>query len=214
MSQITILGVTGFVGQHLVKKALDSRYSIKALARNPSKLNITSDRLQIVEGDYFDPEHLDRVLEGSIAVVSAIGPPLKQRTTREDADNYINAMMHLLGKLEKNGPSRIINISGAGMKLKEEKLPFPRKFMRFVMGTIAPQVKVVKETEMELLANSKLEWTSVRPPMIAEHVKGSLKTAESAFVGMKVDVEQLVAFLLDELDEKKWVGKAMTIATK
>lgn len=46
--RIGVTGATGFIGQHLIRQALDMGYKVRAMARSPAKLNgLTHDNLEI-----------------------------------------------------------------------------------------------------------------------------------------------------------------------
>jgi uncharacterized protein len=48
---IVLLGATGQLGQAILKQALEKGHSVKALVRNPAKLDLQHDRLEIVQAD-------------------------------------------------------------------------------------------------------------------------------------------------------------------
>jgi uncharacterized protein YbjT (DUF2867 family) len=80
-TQITVLGATGKVGSIVVRRALARGIRVVALVRDPARLPadlITSGRaatsdLTVVQGDLDEPAAMRTALEGSSAVVSAVG---------------------------------------------------------------------------------------------------------------------------------------------
>jgi len=213
MEKLTILGATGFVGQTLVKKALEEGYFVKVLVRDKSKLGISDSNIEIIEGDYFDKDKISKALAGSDAVLSTVGPPMKGKITSKDVIDYLTSFEHLISQMLENNQKRFVNISGAGIKLKMEKLPIERKLMRIILKIAAPKVVSIKDGELNLLEKSDLDWTSIRPPMITKIDSGQFIANENLFLGTKVDVNQLVDFMITEIEREKWNKKAVVVAT-
>lgn len=209
--QITIFGATGFVGKHLVKLALKRGYQVKALVRSKEKLGELSQKIEIIEGDYFDYNLIDQALEGSSFVLSTVGPPLKVKNIK--ASDYHNALKYLVKRIEEKGIKKFINITGAGIIYPGEQLPFGRKILRLLLKLMAKQMIEVKDGELNILFNSKINFVSVRPPMIKE-LEGDYKTDANAFVGMGVGVDQICNFMLDNIDLELWNRKAPLIGNK
>jgi len=113
----------------------------------------------------------------------------------------------------ENNQKRFINISGAGIKLKMEQLPIERKLMRIILKIAAPKVVSIKDGELNLLEKSDLDWTNIRPPMITKIDSGQFIANENLFLGTKVDVNQLVDFMITEIEREKWNKKAVVVAT-
>ena len=63
MKSILITGATGFVGWHVALKLLDRGCGVRALARDPKRLQ-ELDGVEAVQGDLRDPESLRRAVEG------------------------------------------------------------------------------------------------------------------------------------------------------
>lgn len=62
--QILVTGATGFVGGALVPALLDRGYAVRALSRDRSKaIERLDSRVDVVEGDIFEPDSLEGVFE-------------------------------------------------------------------------------------------------------------------------------------------------------
>jgi len=66
--KVAVLGSTGFVGTLLIQKALKEGHQVRALARSPEKLGDLKDKVEIVQGDMFDPAVLQTLVQGVDAV--------------------------------------------------------------------------------------------------------------------------------------------------
>lgn len=71
---LTVLGASGATGHELTRQALERGHTVTAIARDPSRINITgSDRLKRVTGDVRDPQSIGAALAGSTTILSGLG---------------------------------------------------------------------------------------------------------------------------------------------
>lgn len=210
--KIAVFGATGLLGKHIVKEALAKGVDVKALVRTPGKLGDLESQVELIQGDYFNPRDQAKTLEGVDMVVSTIGPP-PVRKGSPSADKYGNAMRSLVEAMKVKGLTRIVNVAGASATIPGEKITLSRHLMRLMMRFMVPVITPAKELELTVLRASGLEHTTMRPPVIAEGVKGKLKSSSSDPQGMKVDAAQLATFMLDVLEQPEWHGKLPFVAT-
>lgn len=79
--QVTILGITGPVGAHAAKKALEHGHNVFVLVRRgviavPESVKRHANairQLNVIEGDATNLEHLREATEGSDAILSFLG---------------------------------------------------------------------------------------------------------------------------------------------
>ena len=123
------LGATGFVGKVLIKKAIDAGYQVKALARNPEKLEEIKNKIEIITGSVFEPLSVEAAIKGVEVVLSTIGPP--QRNPGNSLQ-YEKAMKNIVTAMDKYGIKRYIHIGGAAHQGGENEVwNFSRKFLDF-----------------------------------------------------------------------------------
>ena len=79
--QITVSGATGGIGRHVVDQALADGHDVVAYVRTPDKLGRYTPRLRVVVGELSDPAAIQQAVQGSRAVISALGPSLKRGAT-------------------------------------------------------------------------------------------------------------------------------------
>jgi putative NADH-flavin reductase len=210
--KITILGSTGFVGKVLIKKAIAAGYQVKTLARNPDKLEEIKDKIEIIKGSVFEPLEIDAAIEGAEVVLSTIGPPTSKPC---DPYQYEKAMKDIVRVMDKHGIKRYIHLGGAGHRGGEnETWNFSRKFLRLFLTLFGKQILVAKHLEWEVLKSSDLDWTLIRPPRIAnEAASGSISVDEKNLKNLKVSVEDLTDFILQQISSKEWIRKAPLISS-
>ena len=75
MTQQTFLvfGATGQTGQHFVSQVLTQGYRVRAVARHPAKLAMTSPDLEVHQATIDDIPDLDELVEGVDFVISMLG---------------------------------------------------------------------------------------------------------------------------------------------
>ena len=72
--KLAIFGATGLCGKNLVEVSVNEGYAVKALVRNPAKLDdIKHEKLQVVKSDIFDVDFVAKELEGCDAILSCLG---------------------------------------------------------------------------------------------------------------------------------------------
>ena len=211
--RITVLGATGLVGQQLVTEALARNFEVTVLVRTPDKVNALPASVNVVLGDYFDPQALAIAVEGSSAVLSTIGPPTTRNSPLKPED-FHQAMMGLITVLESKGITRFIHLASTGTRFKNEPINFKRKLLRMTLSLVAPRVIPSKELELNALVQSSLDWTSIRPPLIDNDVKGDFHADSAVTQGWRVNTRQLCTFMLDQMASRKWIRKAPFVGTR
>ena len=213
--KIAVFGGSGTVGLRLLQVALERGFEVKALVRTPEKLGELQDKIEIIKGDYFDKEMILKTIGDTTAILSTLGPPLGRNHSVKPED-YGNAMQNLIQCMKEVGISRLISLSSMTTSYKEEPITLPRKLFRAFFSIIAPVMIPGKEKELEVLMNSDINWTNLRPPVITDNVKGELHANEykSMEMGWKVNTDQLVNFMLDSIHSETWVKKAPFVVTK
>jgi putative NADH-flavin reductase len=210
--KVAILGSTGVVGKILIHKAVADGYQVKTLARNPEKLEDISDKIEIIQGSVFDPSAVEATIDGTEAVLSTIGPPQRNPGNPE---LYEKAMKDIVRIMDNHGIKRYIHIGGAAHQGGENEVwNFNRKFLRLFLNLFGKQILVAKHLEWEVLKSSDLDWTLIRPPRIAnEAASGSISIDEKNLKNLKVSVEELTDFILQQISSKEWIRKAPLISS-
>jgi putative NADH-flavin reductase len=212
--KIAILGSTGFLGKVLLKKALDKGYQVKTLVRNPEKLGEFKNRVEFIQGNIFNADDIEKTVSETEAVISTVGPPQRNPGNPE---LYKKAMEDLVAILEKRNIMRLIHIGGAAhLGGENENWTLGRRFLRFFLNTLSKPILVAKHLEWEVLKKSKLEWTLVRPPRIADGESKSKKLTadEKNLASLQINVEDLSIFLLEQITSDTWIRKAPLVSNE
>jgi putative NADH-flavin reductase len=203
---IAMLGATGMVGGFIVQEALAQGYDIRALARTPRKLETLKDRITIVEGDAQDLLAINVLLQGSDIVISALGP------TKADGDASktisTTATGHIIQLMPEHNIKRYILVSGAAVDIPGDERNLTgwliQKMARLVFYSVAKD----KQAEYQLLADSAIQWTLVRCPLIKDkpfenEPKASLVTPSS----FSLRAGDLARFVIEQIRSEEFINK-------
>jgi putative NADH-flavin reductase len=199
--KIAVLGVTGRTGRLVAQSALDRGYAVRGLARDPKKLDLRHERLAVIEGDAHDPNAVRRLLEGSNAVVSALGP-------NGDAANVCSTATKLVLKaMQETGIRRYVVVSGAGLDFPGDRKKFGDKLVGKMIRFFQPATVADKEAELQVLLGAPgIDWVLARPPRLVDGpARGSVRVSTDRPQSVKISRQDLASFLLDQIDSKAYI---------
>jgi uncharacterized protein YbjT (DUF2867 family) len=201
---VAILGATGRTGRELIAQGKARGLKLKALARDPSRLNGLD--VEVVKGDVQDEAALTRLFTGVDAVLSGLGPATPFKNGIQSA-----GMPAIIAAMKTCGVKRYVAVTSAAAVLPGEK---PGALVRgaFALSRVLlPGYVRDKRAEVDALVSADLEWTLVRVP--GALVDGTGRDVEISLDwprGMPVAAQrQAVArVMLDAVVEKKWIRQA------
>jgi len=202
--EITIFGASGGIGRLLVEQALDAGYMVKAYVRNPSKLELTHQNLEIIKGELSDFENIRTAIAGVDAVISTLGPPLKR--------NYkgwaiLDAHINIVKAMEMEGVNRFITIATPSVNFRWDISSITTKMPTVMAKLLFP--KAYKEIVMvgNVVSDSSLDWTIVR--IIAPNNKpltGSVKvTFGETKIKWGISRADVAAYLLLQVEDAQQI---------
>lgn len=197
---ITIFGATGGVGAHLVQLALAKGHEVTAVARDPVKVTLRHDRLQVVRGDILDRASVEQAVSGAEAVFSSVGP-----RRRKDGPVCGPGTAHILAAMRASGVRRFVAVSAAPVPDHDagEKPLYRltvRKLLRAILKDLYTDLAVMEGEARR----SDLDWTIVRPPRLTDKpATGTYRTALGRNIpgGYLISRADLAAEMLRTLDD-------------
>ncbi|MGK7954969.1 MAG: NAD(P)-dependent oxidoreductase [Crocosphaera sp.] len=159
--KLVVFGATGNIGQQVVKQALEQGHEVTAFARNPLKLDIKHSKLTLFQGDVMESARVEQALQGQEIVVCTLGSgkKLSGMVRSQGTQNIISAM-------KRCGIQRLICQSTLGVGESWGSLNFYWKYIMF--GFILRNVFADHQRQEEMVKNSGLEWTIIRPGAFLE----------------------------------------------
>lgn len=206
---ITVLGATGRTGTPLVAELLRRGHTITALVRDPAKLGPVAARIRVVTGDSTDPEALRRALDGTEAVLSALGP------TSKEPDLHTRTAQALITVMPTRGVRRFVGISGAGIDVPGDRKGTRDKIISRLIQRLGGAMAADKRGEYQTLAASDLDWTLVRPPRLVDGPATERITHDAHTPGRSSSIRRsdLAEFLADVLDQHLYPQQAPFVST-
>jgi uncharacterized protein YbjT (DUF2867 family) len=225
--KLTIIAATGGVGRQVLRQALDAGHEVTAVARNPANLphDLPAGAVRIVTADLARPaaQVLESAVAGTDAVLSALGPH-----NNSDAGIAAPGTAAIITAMRAAGVARIVAISASPVATTASPgRPDPPKhdpgdgfLMRHVGTRIAKTLfgKVYDDlARMEdLLRDSGLDWTILRPPQLTgKPLTGRYRTAYGHNIrgGRSIPRADVAHCMLAVLVEPGTIGQVIGIAT-
>jgi putative NADH-flavin reductase len=155
---ILLFGATGGTGREVLLQALEQGHNITAVVRNPSKISIQSDRLNVIEGDVLTSS-LELAFAGQNAVICCLGAPANKAgiLRSEGTKNIVNAM-------KKANVNRLICQTSLGFDDSKEVLKCTSFFFKnIIVPFILKSTFREHSLQEKEIRESNLNWTIVRP---------------------------------------------------
>ena len=109
---IPVLGATGGSGQHFVREGLAAGHTLRALVRNPDKLD---EKFQSMENfnlvpntDIFSADNLEKAFKGADAVVSCLGCRPNMMPWGADITLYSESIKAIVEAMRRTNVTRLV----------------------------------------------------------------------------------------------------------
>lgn len=219
--KLTIFAATGGIGRQAFDQAVAAGHDVTAVVRNPGKL---AGQARIVRADLAapDPAVLEAAVDGADAVLSGLGP-----RSMSEAGIASAGTRAIVAAMQAAGTRRIVVVSAAPIStVPSPARPNPPKhdpgdgfFMRHVFSHVAKTAFRKHYADLalmeDILADSGLDWTLVRPPRLTDKpLTGSYRTAlgrniRGGFLVSRADVAHLMLRVVEQPETiKQTVGVA------
>jgi nucleoside-diphosphate-sugar epimerase len=210
--KVTVFGGTGKIGLHVVRRLLAVGHDVTALVRSPGKMTITDDRLELVVAELDDTVAVRDAIAGADAVISALGPaidPFLRSGPLTEATRTIVAAMH------ESGVRRLIALATVSVPDPRDRPGLLDRVVPVAIGLLIPGALREVQGMSEVIATSGLDWTIARiTAPIDIPTNGTLRVGFLGRdrVGSPMARTDIVAFLVDQLVDDRYVGAAPAIS--
>jgi len=211
--RILLLGATGRTGRLVLDETLERGHPVTALVRDAGRLGATA--ATVVEGNPYEPGEIARAIEGCDAVLSALNVsrnsdnPLS--SLRAPRDLMSRSVGHALDAMSKHGVRRIAVISSIGIGDSKPRMP---AIVRGIMAlTNIRHAMRDHERQEQLLRDSDLDWTIVRPALLHDGDPGELRVATTLAepIGGKTSRRTVARFLVQVIEDSSYIHQAPSI---
>jgi putative NADH-flavin reductase len=219
--KLTIFAATGGIGRQALEQAIAAGHEVTAVVRNPNKL---SREVRIVTADLAapDPAALESSVAGADAVLSGLGPRSLSEAgiTSRGTEAIVQAM-------KATNVRRIVVVSAAPISTvpspghpKPPKRDLGEGF--FMRNLLSPLIKTILRKHYadlalmeDILRDSGLDWTIVRPPRLTDKpLTGTYRTAygQNLRRGLFISRADVADLMLRVLKQPETIKQAIGIA--
>lgn len=208
--KIALIGATGTIGSRIAQEALRRGHEVTAISRNPEKVGLEHEQLNMHKADIMDPSSLEEAVKGHDAVISAFGPLFGRE------EELVAAARTIVEGTRRGGIRRLLIVGGAGSLLTDDGVPlmetssFPEE-IRTLARAHADAYDIYKEAD--------LDWTYVSPAAVIEPGKrtGNFRIGMDRVVTdesgeSRISAEDYAVAMLDELEDPQFIRARFTVA--
>ena len=219
--KLTIFAATGGIGRQALEQAVAAGHDVTAVVRNPKTL---TGKVRSVTADLAAPDlaALKSAVEGADAVLSGLGP-----RRMSEAGIASRGTRAIVLAMKATGARRIVVVSAAPIStVASPGRPNPPKqdpgegfFMRNLLG---PMIKTILRKHYadlalmeDILRDSGLDWTVVRPPRLTNKpLTGKYRTANGQNLrrGLVISRADVAHLMLRVLEQPETIKQEIGIA--
>jgi putative NADH-flavin reductase len=208
--RLALCGATGRAGGAILREACAAGHDVQALVRSPGPPGRYGPRVTVIAGDVRDRAATGRVVDGTDAVISAIGGtrPGNLAVLQEGTAAILCAM-------QAAGVRRLIVIQGFHLPFPGDPGNFGAAAMRAMLRLWNRRLSADTYRMAEVLKASDLDWTLIRMPRLTAGQPGTgYRTGQLALGPWStVTTGQVAHFTLTCLDASGFVHQAPMIAS-
>jgi len=200
--KLIVFGATGTIGKHVVEQGLEAGFEVTAFVRDSSKLALDDKKLNVVAGDVFDAQAVEKAINGhdAVSIVLGSGKSRKSVVRSVGTRNVVAAM-------KKNGVDRLVCQTTLGAGDSRGNLNFFWK--RVMFGWFLKQVYQDHELQEKYVKESGLNWTLARPAAFTDGEKtGKYRQGFSPTekgTKLKISRKDVAHFIIDELKSPRYI---------
>jgi putative NADH-flavin reductase len=203
--KVTVFGATGGTGKEVVKQGLAAGHTITAYARNPTKLDVSHERLKVIQGEMSEGDKISQALAGADAIISALGP-----TSNKPERPLTEGMQRIVATMKEQGVERIIVATGAGVADPQDKPQLIGRLFGLALRIFARHVLADSMGMVTAVRDSDLNWTLARAPRLTDTAGGGQIKVGYAGQGPGTQLARAdyARFMLEQLETAVWSRKA------
>jgi putative NADH-flavin reductase len=211
--RIVIFGANGPTGRLLAGQALAAGHEVVAVTRQPWEFPLREVGLEVVGGDVLDQAAVDSVVEGSGAVLSALGVPFG----KTPVEVYSRGAEHMLDAMKRYGVPRLVVVSSGAVIGADDPtggFVFNKVLQPYVTKVLGRTVYDDMRRMEDTVSGSDVDWTILRPsglfdlPAVTDY-----SLTEEQGPGRFTSRADLAAAMLQQLHDSRFVRKVAHVIT-
>ncbi|TAK70909.1 MAG: hypothetical protein EPO19_05950 [Betaproteobacteria bacterium] len=206
--KVALFGASGRTGQAVARAGAAQGLLIRASLRETTRAILPS-TVEIIRGDLGDANHVRDTIAGTIVVccVFGPGPPYTDVFCARATELIVNAMHRV-------GVRRLICQTGAMIGRDVANWTLPVCLMVRMFRWQRPAVAADRTRQEELIRESDLEWTLVKPPRLTDGpARGRVLADVDTRIGLlsKISRADLASFLVGECVAPRYLKQAVYV---
>lgn len=205
--KLLIVGATGPTGRELVAQGIALDHEMTAAVRQPDQAGLP-ESVRLARADVMDAASMAAAVEGQEAVVSSLGTRLSRKPTTLFSEGTRN----LIAAMNQAGVRRLICITGIGAGDSKGHGGF--LYDRIFLPLLLQQIYRDKDRQEEIIRDSGLEWTIVRPGMLTDGPRtGQFRPLVdlTGIKGGKISRADVATFILAHLKDRASYGRTINL---
>lgn len=215
--KLTIFGASGRTGAHVVEQALAAGHDVVAVIRDPAKLTLRHERLQIVEAELADEAAVGDAIRGADAVLATLSPKMLGGPR---ALPLASGTSTILAAMRTYGVRRLVYTWGPSILTVRNPLLRAVRSASFALFRLLPATRsMVSETAAvgEAIRGSDRDWTIVAITAPNDTPgSGSVKvrtgTGGGDRVGWRISRADIAEFMLRQADDPRYAQQEVQIS--
>jgi nucleoside-diphosphate-sugar epimerase len=210
--QITVFGATGGIGRHVVDQALADGHDVVTYVRTPEKVDRYTPPLRVVVGELSDPVAIQQAVQGSQAVISALGPSLKRGAT---GTPVTDGTRNILKAMQATGVDRFIGLATPSVPDPRDQPTLKGRALPVLARLMFPNALTELRGMTQAVTESGLNWTLAR--ITSPTDKPATGRVRAGFlgrddVGSAMTRADIARFLLDQVTDDTYRQAAPAIS--
>ena len=202
---VVVFGANGKTGRLVVERAVAAGHTVTAFVRDGEPGQGAN--VRTVTGDAGDVSAVRRGVSGQDAVIDTVGG----KTPYKDTELERTVARNIIEAMRVEGVRRLLVVSMMGIGDSSEQTPFWYEHLlmpTFLRG--ATKDKTAVETAVN---SSGLDFVIARPPLLIDDPPThSIQIIPAGTKGHKITRADLAHFLVDQLTQTEYLGKAVVVA--
>jgi len=208
---ITIIGASSGIGLETVKRGLNRKHIITSLSRTAFKIE-GSNSLNMIIGDAINKVDLLKSIQNSEAIIVTLGTKKNMKATTLFSD-FAKLIVEIQRENKINVP--FIFVTGFGAGESKNYVPWIVKlFLKYMLKDV-----YADKTKMEeIITNSDLNWTVVRPGrLLDKELTEKYRVENTLFKGINIggiNRADVADFLIKQAESQTALKKYIGISEK
>lgn len=212
--RVLVFGGTGRTGRSIATEALRAGHEVVAFGRSATRASVPEGAIPLA-GDVTNAEVVERAIQGVDAVVSCLSVPRAGPSPFAavvgPANLHSASASIVLRAMERQGVRRLVKVSAQGVGDSA-----PRTGWGFRLLVAASNLKTAFADHAvadALVADSGLDWTIVRPPMLSDGPVAGVRADPTGvtYTWTRVARADVARWIVGTLDDPTWVHHVVSL---